>query len=216
MEDFIHPMTIELLIGQIEHSCSIYGPYERTVIWTQGCTLGCKGCWNKDLWPQVGGKPTAIEDIINAAIAHGDEGITILGGEPLQQLEATLALIQLAKEHDLGVFLYTGYERNELDEKGLLCLELSDIVVTGRYVQSLRNTNLRWRGSSNQEVHFSSKRYDTFLFEEENEIQITLEEDGRLTVLGYPGRELLNDLLDGRPNDASREHIGPSSQPSSD
>ena len=34
------------------------------------------------------------------------------------------------------------------------CFNMSDIVVTGRYVHSLRNTNLRWRGSTNQVVHF--------------------------------------------------------------
>ena len=41
------------------------------------------------------------------------EGITLLGGEPLQQSENVLALIREVKSEGLSVFLYTGYERKE-------------------------------------------------------------------------------------------------------
>ena len=60
-------------LGQIEHSCSIYGPNSRTVVWVQGCNLGCKGCWNKDLWPKFGGDETEIDSIIQLARHKGYE-----------------------------------------------------------------------------------------------------------------------------------------------
>ena len=45
-------MAMVIQVGQLEHNCSIYGPHQRTGR-TQGCTLGCKGCWNQDLWTSL-------------------------------------------------------------------------------------------------------------------------------------------------------------------
>lgn len=205
-----------LNIGQIEHNCSIYGPHQRTVIWTQGCTLGCKGCWNRDLWTSKGGTTVDVREIVQRAVDAGDEGLTILGGEPLQQPEDTLALIDEAKQQGLGIFLYTGYRLEELEGDALKCYEASDIVVAGRYIESERNTQLRWRGSSNQTVEFRTDRYKEFEFLEGNDVQITIEENGSLTILGYPDDALLQDLLDSELSVDAKGRIGPSSRPSSE
>jgi len=202
--------------GQVEHNCSIYGPHQRTVVWTQGCTLSCKGCWNQDLWTSLGGTSMNINDIVRRAVEAGDEGLTILGGEPLQQPQATLALINEAQQHGLGIFLYTGYDFEELEGDALKCYEAADIVVAGRYVDSKRNTHLRWRGSENQTVEFRTERYKEFEFVEGNDVQITIEEDGSLTILGYPDDALLQDLLDTELSVDVRGRIGPSSRPSSE
>ena len=205
-----------LITGQIEHNCSIYGPHQRTVIWTQGCTLGCKGCWNQDLWPSKGCTAVDVREIVQRAVDAGDEGLTILGGEPLQQPQGTLALIEEAKQQGLGIFLYTGYNLEELDGDALKCFEASDIVVAGRYVEAQRNTHLRWRGSSNQTVEFRTDRYKDFEFIEGNDVQITIGENGSLTILGYPDDALLQDLLDSELSVDAKGRIGPSSRPSSE
>ena len=70
----------------------------------------------------------SIEDI---------EGITLLGGEPLQQVSEILQLIKL-QENNRTVMLYSGYEFEELDELKQ-CVELSDIVILGRYDETKRN-----------------------------------------------------------------------------
>ena len=209
-------MTALIRVGQIEHNSLIYGPYSRTVVWTKGCDLACKGCWNKDLWPSVGGEIIEVKSIVDKAIDSGDEGITILGGEPLQQASSTLALIMNAQQRGLGVFLYTGYELKELDGDGLRCYQSSDIVVAGRYVEDQRDTNLRWRGSTNQIVEFKTDRYKEFEFSEGNEIQITIDEDGSLTILGYPDEALVQELLDRELSADAKGRIGPSSQPFSE
>lgn len=209
-------MAMAIQVGQLEHNCSIYGPHQRTVVWTQGCTLGCKGCWNQDLWTSLGGAAMDVKQIVQDAIEAGDEGLTILGGEPLQQPQATLALILEAQQHDLGIFLYTGYDFDELEGDALTCYEASDIVVAGRYIESERNTELRWRGSSNQTVEFRTDRYKEFEFIEGNDVQITIGEDGSLTILGYPDEALLNDLLDSELSVDARGRIGPSSRPFSE
>ena len=135
---------------------SIYGPGERWVLWVQGCTLGCKGCWNVETWSRRTGTERTVASLVSeleAAASAGDlEGISLLGGEPLQQAEPVLELIHAAREMGLSVLLYTGYEPEEYDPTMQACHDGSDLVIGGRYVEALRDPFLRWRGSSNQRL----------------------------------------------------------------
>ena len=109
----------------------------------------------------------------------------------MQQPEAVCHLIQGAKALGLSVFLYTGYEPEEFTSVMQSCFNMSDIVVTGRYVHSLRNTNLRWRGSTNQVVHFPTSKYQFLSVPDQNEVEVHLSADGELSVYGYATQELL-------------------------
>ena len=179
-------MDNTIQIGHIEPCSHIYGPGQRFVIWVQGCTLGCKGCWNQQFWPAEGGNGKTIDELMKEINSIPDtEGITLLGGEPLQQSSMVLELIQRCQQNDLSVFLYTGYEPKEFDEIMQSCFDSSDIVVTGRYVQSLRNTSLRWRGSTNQVIHFPTPRYRGMDITEAREIEVKIK-DGKVIMYGYP------------------------------
>jgi len=181
--------TVMWIGHRSEHS-TIYGPGLRYVIWTQGCTLACKGCWNKQFWPK-GGTPVTITDLVKEILqVKGIEGITILGGEPLQQSNATLELIRSVKAVGQTVFMYTGYEPEEFDETMQACFDSSDIVVTGRYIESQRNVKLRWRGSTNQMVHCPTGRYSLSELIEQNEVEIVVNQDGTIELYGYPDSEI--------------------------
>ena len=183
-------MSNVLRIGDISEGSTIYGPGTRYVIWTQGCSLACEGCWNKQFWSKKGGYEIEIDELVkNIESSNEIQGITLLGGEPLQQPEAILKLIKNMKRLDLSVFLYTGYDISEFDVIMQSCFDNSDIVVTGRYLQEKRNTNLRWRGSTNQIIHFPTKRYRHFEIEERNEIEIIIDEKGAISFFGYPDEE---------------------------
>jgi|TARA_B110000902_G_scaffold27549_1_gene29865 anaerobic ribonucleoside-triphosphate reductase activating protein len=180
-----------LHVGHISKHSSIYGPGIRYVIWTQGCTLACKGCWNTQFWPQKGGKSIGVNELVEEILSvQGVEGITLLGGEPLQQADATLELIQSMKRNGLTVFLYTGYSPDEFDETMQACYDNCDIVVSGRYVESLRDTNLRWRGSSNQKISCPTEKYSLEDLNEQNEIEFVVNEDGTIEMYGYPDDEI--------------------------
>ncbi len=184
-------------IGHRLDRSEIYGPGIRSVIWLQGCTLACKGCWNTQYWPSKGGEETSVSQLLFEIDLLGDiEGITLLGGEPLQQASATLALIEGCKQRDLTVFLYTGYESEEFDVTMQACFDASDIVITGRYEQEKRDTTLRWRGSLNQQVHFISGRYNQSVLEERTEVECHILPNGNLTIVGYAEPELI-DILAG-------------------
>jgi anaerobic ribonucleoside-triphosphate reductase activating protein len=179
-----------LRVGNISEHSTIYGPGVRFVIWTQGCTLACKGCWNKQFWAKSGTKMKVNSLIAQIASTEGIEGITLLGGEPLQQAEPVLKIIQAVQKLGLSVFLYTGYDVEEFDKTMQACFDNSDIAITGRYIQEKRDTSLRWRGSTNQIVHTQSEFYNNLLFEERNEVEFVISEDGIVSMFGYPDEEL--------------------------
>lgn len=173
----------------------IYGPGVRSVLWLQGCTLACKGCWNTQFWSARGGTQTDVSSILAEwEQQQGLEGVTLLGGEPFQQLEATEALINGAKRLGLTVFVYTGYTMDEFSPAMERCFLASDIVVTGRYLHTLRDTTLRWRGSSNQEVHFPTGHYRHLEVEEQHEVEVHISETGELEMFGYAPRDLIEVL----------------------
>lgn len=180
-----------LRVSSMSECSSIYGPGSRYVIWVQGCSLGCVGCWNKELWPADGGSEIRVDELIsNITQVDGIEGITILGGEPLEQAPSMLELVRGVRSFGLTVMLYSGYEESELDTIQTACVESSDIVILGRYVAALRDTSLRWRGSSNQEVRLVSEAYAGLEIEEANEVEITITPEGRISMVGYPNAAL--------------------------
>ena len=89
-------------IAHINNSSSIYGFGNSFVIWTQGCKLKCKGCWNESMHDFNGGIEISIEDLthqIKDSISkYKIDNVTILGGEPLEQLEELLLLMPNIKE----------------------------------------------------------------------------------------------------------------------
>lgn len=186
-------MSNILRLGHRLDRSEIYGPGIRSVFWTQGCNLACKGCWNTQYWPSRGGEEISVSAILSQLKELKDiEGITLLGGEPLQQPQACLELIQGCKEMGLSVFIYTGYDPSEFDEIMQRCFDLCDIAVTGRYVQELRDTTLRWRGSRNQQVHFISDLYDDSVLKEQTEVECHILPSGEIRMVGYAEPELSN------------------------
>lgn len=184
-------MNVLRLGFQIERS-EIYGPGIRSVYWLQGCTLACEGCWNTQFWPSKGGDLIDVNCLLSELSGRQDvEGITLLGGEPLQQAQQVEQLMTGCKKLGLTVFLYTGYEMHELDPTMKRCVDLADIVVMGRFVQALRNTNLRWRGSENQTLLVRNSRYKFMKFPDQNEVEIHLDTSGELCVVGYGSSQLL-------------------------
>lgn len=177
-----------LSINSIDESSYIYGPGKRFVIWVQGCSIRCEGCWNTQMWDASLGQHMTVENILDKILLQKDlEGITILGGEPLDQKEEILNLVRNVKKLDLTVVFYTGYELQEISSKiSNEIISLSDISIIGRYIEKFRNTNLRLRGSSNQTLIINNKDYKNYFKEDFNEIEVTINSDGSMVITGYP------------------------------
>lgn len=81
-------------------------------------------------------------------------GITLSGGDPLFEgnRRDILVLCKYIRElfPNKNIWLYTGYTYEEVSD--LEIMDYIDILVDGPYVEKLRDTSLKWRGSSNQRV----------------------------------------------------------------
>jgi hypothetical protein len=95
------------------------GPGLRAVVFFQGCTLACRGCFNPDTHPYTGTEVAAeavAERLLRAHKEHGVEGVTFSGGEPMQQADSLLRLIQGLRRQapELSFGLFSGYSDLEL------------------------------------------------------------------------------------------------------
>jgi len=176
-------------IAHIEEQSYIYGAGCRFVIWTQGCSIRCKDCWNKEMWSFKTKNEISIKKLFEKIINEKTyiEGITILGGEPFDQYEELLTLVKQIRETDLSIILYTGYSLIELKNKNNTeILNLIDIIITDRYDKNYRTENGGLIGSSNQEIKFSTKKYTKNDLPKNNEIEISINENGQINMYGYP------------------------------
>ena len=133
-------------------------------LWTAGCPHRCKGCHNSEMWDYENGYEVPIdikEQLIKAISANGlVRNFSILGGEPLskENRDFILTIIQAIRTAypSIKIFLWTGYTIEELknmeDEKINSILENIDVLIDGKYDESLRNVTLELRGSSNQRI----------------------------------------------------------------
>lgn len=92
----------------------------------------------------------------------GIEGVTYTGGEPMAQARSLVALSERVKRAGLTVVCYSGYTLEALRGRGNAAIDrllgMTDILIDGPYVRK-KAAILRWRGSSNQRVHFLTDTY---------------------------------------------------------
>ncbi len=180
-----------LTVYAIEQS-EIYGHGKRAVIWFSGCTLGCPGCINKHLWNRSSGTVIGVTELLDRIVQYPDAvGVTLIGGEPLEQGEELYELVSAVVTGGLDVVLFTGYEPEELNDLQKRICELSSVTIYGRYIESLRDTSLLLRGSTNQRVVVSNKELEPFYATEMRQVEVTITADETL-FLGFP-----EDFLDG-------------------
>ena len=143
------------------------GPGVRAVIWVQGCTIGCAGCYSAPTHPHSSNSLVEPSEVVEWIRSIPDiDGITISGGEPFEQAAVLVDIIGRMKRvrPELTVFIFSGHEYQTLlqsEEKSVReLIQHSDMLSTGPYIAKLRDQALLWRGSSNQELHYITQRYD--------------------------------------------------------
>ncbi|HVX45941.1 MAG TPA: 4Fe-4S single cluster domain-containing protein [Mycobacteriales bacterium] len=187
---------MRLRIHGFEPASAANGPGTRAVVWVQGCTLGCPGCFN----PRTHGRSgTEIEveelgERIRGLQSRID-GVTISGGEPLQQRRAVLQLLSgLRAETTLSAILLTGYGWPEVSRMPDLAALRGcvDVLLAGRYEQAQR-IGRGLRGSANKTAHFFTDRYGPADLEAVPEAEVIVHPDGRLVLTGVDPLEVRSD-----------------------
>ncbi|HHY89731.1 MAG TPA: radical SAM protein [Chloroflexi bacterium] len=188
-------MSKVLRLHHFEPASRANGPGLRAVIWVQGCTLGCPGCFNPLTHPRKGGfdcdPDTAAQWVLDAR-QHGIEGVTISGGEPLQQLASVTRLVKLIKENsDLSVLLFSGFSWEEIQKIPRIDALLThiDVLLAGRYRQEERVAS-GLLGSANKTVHLLTPRYTLADLLAVPEAEITIAPDGEIHLSGINPLEM--------------------------
>jgi anaerobic ribonucleoside-triphosphate reductase activating protein len=168
------------------------GPGERFVVWVQGCPLACPGCWNPDTWSFARRRVVEVASLAEEILGvRGIEGVTFTGGEPFVQARALAVLGRAVRDAGLSVFVFTGLELHELVGRAHReLLEVTDVLVTGRYLEARRATDLPWRGSWNQQVCFLTERYSAVDMAGTAVAEVHLAADGSVILTGFPSAEL--------------------------
>ncbi len=154
--------------GQVYYNDVANGVGCRTALFVSGCTHHCKGCFNEVTWDFNYGEDYTkeVEDEIIESLKPGYiDGLTILGGEPMEivnQKEIRPLLKRIKKEVPKAtIWIYSGYTWEELtDKNNKRChgedteaiLGMLDVLVDGEFLEEQKNLMLRFRGSSNQRV----------------------------------------------------------------
>lgn len=150
--------------------------------------MQCPGCFNPETHNNGLRLLTPVERLV--AEIEDDcediEGITVSGGEPLEQAEGLAELLRAVRERTrLSVVLFSGYTLGEIK---LLphceaLLSRVDVLVAGRFVKTLRLSH-GLRGSSNQIIHLLSDRYEIHQVEKTPGGEICIDTYGAVSVTG--------------------------------
>lgn len=159
-------MVLNVRLSTINKNDFINGEGVSVSLWMQGCPHRCPGCHNPELWNYNGGIEKPIDEVLKeiyAAISANNiqRNFSVLGGEPLcpENIEDVIQIIKNVKASfpNIKVFIWTGYNLDELKNKEIF--EYTDVLITGRYIQALRDITLKWRGSSNQKILYKGIDY---------------------------------------------------------
>ena len=168
-------------VARILYPVQVLGPGKRVGIWVAGCSRGCKGCSNPELWEQKPEYEVSVDRLASI--------ITISGGEPLNQPEELTKLVQILSTISSDILVYTGYQieelRNRQDRATDSVLAHIAVLIDGEYIEEFNDGSFL-RGSSNQRVHLLSEehkeKYQRYFSEGHNQIQNFTTADGVVSV----------------------------------
>lgn len=181
-------MRDTLRISHFEPASYANGPGRRAVLWVQGCSLGCPGCFNPHTHSPRSGQERTVDALWLqiAHVAHQVDGLTVSGGEPFQQRRPLMKLLRRVRfELGLPVIVWTGFTWDELQrmpEFARLPVAI-DAIIAGRFEQTRRIAQ-GMRGSENKTIHLLSAAYTLADFAAVPVGEIIIAPDGQVTASG--------------------------------
>ena len=134
------------------------GPGVRVSLFVSGCSLHCKGCFNKEAWDRQYGKPftdETLNTLLEALREPYVDGLSLLGGDPLEPYNEAVVerICSLVRDRfpDKTIWLWTGRKYEEVKDKPIM--KYIDVLVDGPFIEKFKtNEQGKYYGSSNQRV----------------------------------------------------------------
>lgn len=171
------------------------GPGLRAALWVAGCSVRCPGCCNPELFEASAGRELPLRNlqrwIVDRCVPRGIEGLSVLGGEPLEQWAQLAPFLAWLRSQGLGVIVFSGLRWERLRKQAAFedLPSRVDTLVDGPFVRgSLEPVDGRAVvGSSNQKLWHFSPRYEApELWSGPPRAELHLKRDGSLHVHGAP------------------------------
>jgi anaerobic ribonucleoside-triphosphate reductase activating protein len=191
-------------------STTAEGPGLRSALWVQGCSVHCPGCFNPQLWAEMGGRVENPADLAERFVADAlgadVEGITLLGGEPFDQAAALGPIAEAFRAAGLSVMTFTGYPLDLLTDWSAArpdlarLLAATDLLIDGPYLRDRPDAGRPWLGSTNQGIRALTPVYAEEVARIEREggldrLEIRIHPDGQIDVNGWADDAALEQLL---------------------
>lgn len=143
-----------LYVANIVENTIVDGEGFRTSLYLSGCDIRCEDCHNKDWWDINSGTVMEIDEVYEK-ITNNFTNITFIGGEPMMQAPIlTLLAHKIKITTNKTIWVYSGhtYEEIKNDEIYFQLLKYCDVLVDGKFDKNYFESNLRFKGSTNQRV----------------------------------------------------------------
>ena len=181
------------IMGYVDES-EVNGPGSRAVVWLQGCSRECDGCFNPQSWSFEINQLISVNELSEKILANNNNtGVTFSGGEPFWQASALSQVAIKVKEAGLNVMSFTGFTLEQLQsEKAPIAsqelLGKLDILIDGAFVNSLAvNDPNSLVSSTNQKVHIFHPNFKDQLDWASDQIEIHILKDGSRIITGFHG-----------------------------
>ena len=188
-------MTV-IALSRLHFPVTTLGPGRRVGLWFQGCSIRCPGCISPDTWASREGL-TRVSELIRVIagwVAEAD-GLTVSGGEPFDQPDALVAVLEgWRRVSNSDVLVFTGRRFEDVSRWLDAHPGLIDALVAGPFLRN-EPQSLALRGSDNQTLYFLTEAGQSVFspFERkaspnDRRLDLMIDADGGAWFAGIPAR----------------------------
>jgi anaerobic ribonucleoside-triphosphate reductase activating protein len=196
------PMSVLNLAGFLARS-EVNGPGTRAVIWVQGCTRRCKGCFNPQFQPFSPASQVPVDKLAESVLSlSGIEGVTFSGGEPFLQAGPLAALGEQLRNAGLTIVTYTGFTTAQIakgdDPSWPALLAVTDLLISGPYIETCAGPD-PLKGSSNQQViplgtKLQCTNHTRIAKTGWTSMEFSITPEGTITTTGFPTPDFVDKI----------------------
>ena len=149
---------MKLQLGGFLDNSLVNGDGMRSVVFVSGCIHNCSSCQNEFMKDFNYGDVTSINVVLERIKRNIPiiKGVTFSGGEPFESAAALSKLSEELKELGLSIWSYSGYTFEEIvkskDSDKLNLLGFIDVLIDGKFDETLNVHASKYTGSSNQRI----------------------------------------------------------------